>query len=264
MRERLVRFASRLYPASWRRRYEVEFEALIEDASRDWRDVLDVLLGALTMQITTWTFAKISAGFGVAGALLWSAVLFVTMPNKYTSACTLRLTASLLPGPQPSIDNSEEFVKVLIQTALSRNSLVGIIEKQGLYQRGRASKPMEEVIDRMRRDIRFDRIGHSDAFRVTFRYIDAEYARRTEQDLIAKLMESNVKIWRRDLTGTDRRLLYTLEVLDQASAPKRPSSPNRLLIASEGLAGGLLLGALAAIIMRTRPSTAPAGNSPKS
>ena len=47
MLDRLIRFASRLYPPSWRRRYEVEFEALLEDAGRDWRDVLDVLLGAL-------------------------------------------------------------------------------------------------------------------------------------------------------------------------------------------------------------------------
>ena len=49
----LIRFASRLYPASWRRRYGVEFEALLEDAGRNWRDVLDVLLGALKMQMTS-------------------------------------------------------------------------------------------------------------------------------------------------------------------------------------------------------------------
>ena len=44
MRESLIRFARRLYPASWRRRYGIEFEALLEDTSLDWRDVLDVLL----------------------------------------------------------------------------------------------------------------------------------------------------------------------------------------------------------------------------
>jgi uncharacterized protein involved in exopolysaccharide biosynthesis len=264
MRDRLIRLAGRLYPASWRRRYGVEFEALLEDASRDWRNVLDVLLGALKMQFTTWSFGKTAASFGVAGTLLWSALLYFAMPDKYTSACTLRLSTSLLPGPQSATDNSEEFVKILIQTGLSRNSLAGVIEKQGLYQRERASKPMEDVIDRMRHDITFERIGYSNAFHVRFRYSDAEHARRTEQDLIAKLMESNVKIWRRDPIGTNRRLLFTLEVLDPASLPRHPSSPNRFLIAAEGLAGGLLLGALTAVVLRTRPSTAPTGNSPKS
>src|ERR1700704_2772792 len=111
MRERLIRFAGRLYPASWRRRYGVEFEALIEYASRDWRDVLDVLLGAVKMQLTMWSFGKIAASFGAAGALLWSGLLFITMPDKYTSDCTLRLTKSLLPGDsQPATDNREEFV----------------------------------------------------------------------------------------------------------------------------------------------------------
>src|SRR5215470_7905678 len=47
MRDRLVRFAGRLYPASWRHRYGVELEALLEDAGRHWRDVLDALLGAV-------------------------------------------------------------------------------------------------------------------------------------------------------------------------------------------------------------------------
>jgi len=83
MRERLIRFAGRLYPASWRRRYEAEFEALIEDASRDWRDVLDVLLGALKMQLTTWSFGKIAAAFGVACAVFCYALSFIAVPDKY-------------------------------------------------------------------------------------------------------------------------------------------------------------------------------------
>src|SRR5579864_1364442 len=98
MRERLIRLAGRLYPASWRRRYSVEFEALLEDAGRDWRDVLDVLLGALKMQLTTWSLGKIAAAFGVACAVLCYTLSFVALPDKYTSVCTLRLTPSLLSG----------------------------------------------------------------------------------------------------------------------------------------------------------------------
>jgi hypothetical protein len=265
LRERLIRFAGRIYPASWRRRYGVEFEALLEDAGRDWRDVSDVLLGALKMQLTMWSFGRIAAGFGVAGALLWSALLFITMPDKYTSDCTLRVTKSLPSGDhQPTNDNTEDFVKSLMHRALNRNSLAGVIERQGLYQRERASETMEQVIDRMRHDVRFDRMGHSNAFHVMFRYGDAEQARRTERELISKLMEANVRIRRANPIGTNPSFAYNLEVLGPASLPKRPSSPNRYLIAAEGLAGGLFLGLLTAIIVRTRPSTDPAGNSPKS
>jgi hypothetical protein len=255
MRERLIRFACRLYPASWRRRYEVEFEALLEDASRNWRDVSDVLLGALKMQMTIWNVGKITAAFGVAGALLCGALSFIAMPDKYTSDAVLRFTTPLPSYSRPVTD--EEFVTNLIQDALTRKSLADIIEKQGLYQRDRAREPMEDVIERMRHDVSFDRIGHSNAFHVAFRYSDAEQARRTVRELVHKLMEAAVTFLRAlpqqstDLKA-EPRFSYGLEVLDPANLPKLPSSPNRLLIAAMGLAGGLLLGVVTAAVARTR------------
>ena len=226
------------------------------------------------MQMTTWNFGKITVAFGLAGALLCAALSFIALPDRYTSVAVLRLTKSVLPGDsQPATDNAEEFVKNLIQDALARKPLADIINNRGLYPRERARNPMEDVVDRMRRDVSFERIGDSNSFHVSFRYSDAEHARRTEQDVINMLMSANV-IMRRassrpcpDLTGANGCLPdrgYNMEVLDPASLPKRPSSPNRFLIAATGLAGGLLLGALTAIVVRTRPSTAPAGNSPKS
>jgi hypothetical protein len=252
MRERLIRFASRLYPASWRSRYGVEFEALLEDTGRGWRDLFDVLVGALTMQVTKWTFGKVAAAFGVAGALACSGFSFVALPDQYISNCVLRLTPSDLSGDERATDSSEGFVVRLMQEALSRTSLAGVIVKQGLYQHERAREPMEDVIDRMRHDIRFERLGHTNAFRVAYRYTDAEQARRAERELINKLMAQNVAFRRADLTEANHRLAYNLEVLDPASLPQRPSSPNRLLITAIGLAGGLLLGIVAAAVARTR------------
>src|ERR1700674_4618752 len=208
MHDWLIRFAGRLYPTSWRSRYGVEFEALLEDTSRDWRDLLDVLLGALKMQMTTWNFGKITAAFGLAGVLLCGALSFIALPDKFTSDAVLLLRKSLLSGdPQPAADNTEEFVINLIHSALSRNSLADVIQKQGLYPRERARKPMEDVIERMRHDVRFERIGNSTAFHVRFRYSDAEQARRTEQEVINRLMAANVTMRRAsarlcpDLTG---------------------------------------------------------------
>ena len=120
---------------------------------------------------------------------------------------------------------------------------------------------MEDVIERIRHDVRFERIGSSTAFYVTFQYSDAEQARRTEQALINVLMSANVTMRRAsarlcpDLTGATGCLPdrgYNMEVLDPASLPKRPSWPNRPLIAATGLVGGLLLGVVTAAVARAR------------
>ena len=131
MRERLIRFASRLYPASWRRRYGAEFEALLEDAGRGWRDVADVLLGALKMQMTTWTFGKIAVGSGVAGALLCSGVSFIAMPDQFVSSTLLHVNTMEEPGT----DFTGKLATYLMQNALSKDLLGVVIERQCLYQR---------------------------------------------------------------------------------------------------------------------------------
>ncbi len=201
------------------------------------------------MQTTTWTFGKIAVSFAVAGAVLCGALSFVAMPDKYTSDAVLRLQTAqaVIPG------NAERFVMTLMENALGRSSLIDIIKKQNLYTRERTSMPLEGVVEKMRHDISFERLGNSEAFHVRFRYGNALQAQRSEQ-----LMEGNIALRRAG------RFAFNLEVLDPASLPKHPSFPNRFIIAATGLAGGLLLGALTALVARTRSSTAPAGNSPKS
>jgi len=39
----LIRWAARLYPATWRNRYGAEFEALLDDISPSLGDLCDVL-----------------------------------------------------------------------------------------------------------------------------------------------------------------------------------------------------------------------------
>jgi hypothetical protein len=119
---------------------------------------------------------------------------------------------------------------------------------------------MDNAIERMRRDISFDRIGTSNEFRVSFQYGDAKQARRIEKELIDKLMAASVVMRVAEIIGTNPYYV----IAGTASLPNRPSSPNRFLIAAMGFAGGLLLGTLTALVARTRASTAPAGNSPKS
>lgn len=72
--KRLIRLASKLYPQLWWKRYGDEFHALLEDLNPQWRDVFDVLKGAMAMQITTWIL--IGVAFAGTGALAGAAFFF--------------------------------------------------------------------------------------------------------------------------------------------------------------------------------------------
>ena len=49
---RLVRWASRLYPRWWRKRYGAELDALLDDVDLRWRDVASVVRGGMVMRLT--------------------------------------------------------------------------------------------------------------------------------------------------------------------------------------------------------------------
>src|SRR5690242_3070098 len=55
----LIRVAARLYPKAWRTRYGSEFAALLEDIKPGWGGFLDIVKGALAMQVLTWNFGRI-------------------------------------------------------------------------------------------------------------------------------------------------------------------------------------------------------------
>jgi hypothetical protein len=49
----LIRWAARLYPATWRNRYAAEFDALLDDISPSLGDLCDVLADVLRVRMTT-------------------------------------------------------------------------------------------------------------------------------------------------------------------------------------------------------------------
>lgn len=87
---RLVRLAARLYPSWWRRRYAAEFEALLEDVNPGWRELADILIGALEMQLRT--LATIPAVCALAGAIAGGFAAML-VPEVYAASATIRLTA---------------------------------------------------------------------------------------------------------------------------------------------------------------------------
>ena len=112
--KRIIHTLVRLYPPKWRKRYENEFRALLDDIRPQWRDVLDLLKGGLEMRLLESAWPKYTAIFGIAGALVCG-VVALRIPNQYAST-------AVLAGAPP------QRLLPVIQAALSRPVLWGIIE----------------------------------------------------------------------------------------------------------------------------------------
>jgi hypothetical protein len=161
------------------------------------------------------------------------------------------LRTSGLSADSPTTDDRKTVFTALSKNVLTRDSLAGIIERQGLYPRERANKGMGGVVERMVRDIKLDPVDYSNNL-VHVAFVagnDAEQARRVETELIDKLL------------AAERPGGYTLEVRDPPSLPKR-SSPDPYLILFTGFSAGYLLSQIASRMAQNRVPTAPAGNSP--
>jgi hypothetical protein len=65
--KKLLRLAARLYPATWRDRYGVEFQALLEEIDPGWPDIVDVLKGGLQMNLRRVHPAVIAVAVGLVG-----------------------------------------------------------------------------------------------------------------------------------------------------------------------------------------------------
>lgn len=111
----LLRAVARLYPRAWRARYGEEFDALIDDMTPRWRNVLNIVCGALTMQISR--LAALPVAFAIGDAIVGAAVS-LAMPPVYASSSRV---LALMPS-RPSDDSERtlplrETVEAVLQEA---------------------------------------------------------------------------------------------------------------------------------------------------
>jgi hypothetical protein len=222
MRKWLV-LAAKLYPKAWRERYHVEFACLLEDVAPRWSDVGDVVRGAMLMQIRMWSgYLKLIAAMVAASAVVAIGVSFA-MPKEYVSSASVQ--DSTLEGA----DNPETSDRVtsLWQDIVSRSSLSELIQRPSLdlYPRERQVKPLEDVIEDMKKDLRIEILkAPNGAFRVSFTYPDPVKAQSVVNALTGKMVA---------IDGTRR-------VADSASLPQAPLKPDRLVFVVWGLSAGLV------------------------
>ena len=192
-----------------------------------------LLCGALWTVISNrerWNFTRIGT-FAAAGVALGIAIGLL-LPDVYVSTAVVRSSARMDPA-------------TLSRTVLSDDRLAEIIRAQGLYPKEAGRMPLAEVARRMRRD--FIQVREADgvfndsgsrAYVISFH----DYDRAKAQQVTRALIDSWLK--------TGLVIAVNTEVLDPASLPDGPSSPNRVTIALLGTAAGLLAGLAAA---RMRP-----------
>jgi hypothetical protein len=219
-----MRWAARLYPPHWRKRYGAEFAALLEQIEPRAGDVLDVVRGAFQMQLRSFRFRKLTLALGLAGALI-AAVIAIRTPDRFSSSAVIHINA---PDPEAA---RESLMKLQAKT-LSRPSLAEMILKLDLFHAERQQIPIEDIVQQMRNQhIRITaakNVGATTDFQVEVAYPDAMKARATANALTASFIAGSPS---------------TLELVRSPEVGQLQSA-NRIGIVLAGFAVGLGCGLL--------------------
>jgi len=113
-------------------------------------------------------------------------------------------------------------VNSMYQTISSRGNLTNIINLYDLYRKDRSRKPMEDIVEQMRRDIRISNVvplsqgeRQISAFQISFSYENRIVAQKVTADLVSRFMTENT----RELTTAS--VLTTQFLKDQLESAKK-------------------------------------------
>ena len=203
------------------------------------------------MQMTTWSFGRVTLACSVAGILVAAAVS-LALPVHYLSRAVLTVTPA--NGSIPTGESTRSLQKNMERNVFNRESLTSILQEHNLYPRERARMPVNDVIDKMKRNIRVDPIplgssGNPDTltFVVQFDYSDRYVAQQVNAELASLFLEGAL-----NSQLNSNRIFH---VSDPPSLPLGPVAPNRTRLGAVGLFAGLLAGLSLAFVVRSRRRT---------
>ena len=238
---RWIGLAAKLYTRQWRARYGAEFDALMEDVEPDWAEFVNVLGGAVQMQLKNETaYLKLAAVLAVIGAVAGLGVS-LRVPDRYTASAAIKVT----PGAEDDPGKTVEHLTQMQQEILSRNSLAELIQRPALnlYQRERRNLPLEDIVQNMRnKDIRIAPApGDPSVMNISFTYPDRRLAQAVTQQLVNRFMETNAVVnkqrqamWR-NAWQEDGPPGPAMEVVAQPSDPRKIDGTGRLLFVAAGI-----------------------------
>jgi capsular polysaccharide biosynthesis protein len=212
-------------------------------------------LGALTAfawrrlrrrSMATWGFAVQVVVFGFAG-LIAANVAFVFGAEGDLDPLGLRFRSIATMVAQNA---SAQQIQALSNDATSRTSLSAIVNdpRLNLYKEQRKTQPLEDVLQNMRRNLAITPSGQY--FTISFEYSDKYKAQQTVNAVANKLDETYGRNYGSLPDEPVQPAPGVLKVIDQASTPVLPISPNRYAVAAKGCVAGLLAAAVIATIRR--------------
>jgi polysaccharide chain length determinant protein (PEP-CTERM system associated) len=158
-------------------------------------------------------------------ALVLSTVVACLWPDTYVSTGIIRVVPPQVPESYvPTNINSQmsQRVNSMYQTISSRGNLTNIINLYDLYRRDRSRKPMEDVVEQMRRDIKISNVvplsqGEREisAFQISFSYDNRIVAQKVTADLVSRFMTENTR------ERTTQSVLTTQFLKDQLENAKK-------------------------------------------
>jgi len=163
---------------------------------------------------STWILGPAFAGLVIAFvvAFLW--------PDTYVSVATIRIVPPQVPAslvPTNVAQGMADRINSMYQTITSKSNLANMVNTYNLYPRERQRKPMEDVVEQMRRGINLGAITpiggdgsrQMAAFAISFTYENRLLAQKVVQDLVSRFMTENTK------QRTNQSILTTQFLRDQ-------------------------------------------------
>jgi uncharacterized protein (DUF2267 family) len=119
----------------------------------------------------------------------------------------------------------KDYLKFASGDGFNREFLVSVIQKEGLYPRERARKPLDAVIDQMRQNIHVElpKAGLERQFAVRFDYPDPYIAEKVDNDLAGEVVvrvqnEQRAEFLQMASIGLQKRLEFLRERLPLANS----------------------------------------------
>jgi uncharacterized protein involved in exopolysaccharide biosynthesis len=169
-----------------------------------------------------WQIALVAAAVlatGVAAALFWPAV--------YRSTATILIEEQEIPRDlvrSTVTSYADERIQVIGQQVMTRATLMQIVEKYGLYARERRYVSTEEILERMRRDIRVQtvsaditdrrsgaRTASTIAFRLSYDSPSPAQAQQVANELVTLYLNENLRTRRQRADETSSFLAEEAE-----------------------------------------------------
>jgi hypothetical protein len=238
---KLIYLAARLYPQQWRARYGAEFDALLEDVSPRFGDLLNIMKGALFMQFTRTGVPVTAAAFAGLG-LLAAGLFCVASPTRYVTTQHISVQAD---NPEAARANAFMVVSHLI----SDSALTTLIETNGLYTNKFASPA--DRLNRFKQDLALAPARNSGTdLDVSFMYPDGQKARNVTAAFAQLIVDRNLAFEEQRTTDSGLHRSVQMQV---AGPPQRvPRRRNLIGILVVGLFGGVLTDIAVVLLRRVR------------